>query len=290
MVLLVATGMKVAVISGASSGIGAALAHQLAHEGWQVLAGYYRTPPQDWPIPPVAELMVPVALDVTDPESIVLACSTMQPWLEQATQVVLVNNAGLVVPGPLERLSMAQLREQFEVNLFGQLALTQALLPWLRRAEQARVIMVSSIAGQVAFPMMGAYCASKHALEALSASLRMELTPWRISVIVVAPGSVKTPLWQKTFARLDSATHGADTELEMAYEKAFPNARQAAGLSAARGLDVQGLVRVVVRAMTKRNPKPRYVVARQGWLYGLLRGLPTGWRDALILSRYRAKP
>jgi NAD(P)-dependent dehydrogenase (short-subunit alcohol dehydrogenase family) len=150
--------------------------------------------------------MVPVALDVTDPESIARACSTMRPWLEQATQVVLVNNAGWVMPGPLELLSMAQLRDQFEVNVFGQLALTQALLPWLRRADVARVIMVSSIAGQVAFPMMGAYCASKHALEALSGSLRMELTPWRIPVVVVAPGSVQTPLWQKTFARLDSDT------------------------------------------------------------------------------------
>ena len=166
--------MKTALVTGASSGIGQACAVRLASSGWRVLAGVRRT----GEAPAGTE---EVLLDVTDPEQIGAAAERVEELSG------LVNNAGIAVAAPLEFLPPDDLRRQLEVNVIGQVAVTQAFLPALRRAR-GRIVIVGSIAGRSALPFLGAYAASKHALEAVADSLRVELRPFGIAVSIVQPG------------------------------------------------------------------------------------------------------
>ena len=170
------------LISGATSGIGLATALQLDQAGWQV---YALAHPDDDFAPlreQASERLIPLACDITDADAITHALDA------------LVNNAGIQVVGTLETLSISALQHQFNVNIIGHLQMIQALLPALKRAERARIVNVSSLMGKVALPVLGAYSMSKHALEAMSDVLRLELAPWGIDVIVVAPGAVQTPM------------------------------------------------------------------------------------------------
>src|SRR5581483_7822637 len=184
-----AARVRTALVTGASSGIGAACANRLVRGGWHVLAGVRRT--GDAPAG-TEELR----LDVTDPTQIRAAADRVER-LDG-----LVNNAGIVVAAPLEELPLDELRRQLEVNVVGQLAVTQALLPALR-AARGRIVLVGSIAGRSALPFLGAYSASKFALEAVADALRIERAPAGIRVSLVEPGTIATPIWQRAAADAD---------------------------------------------------------------------------------------
>ena len=179
---------KLIVVTGASTGMGAATARELARQGFHVLAGVRREADADAIRTAGVE---PVILDITDAEQV--AALAARVGEDPRTVHALVNNAGIQVNAPVEALPMAQWRRVFEVNLFGHVAVTQALLPALLRSK-GRVINISSIGGKAAMPTYGAYAGAKFALEAVSDSLRREVAPLGVPVVVVEPGGVRTKM------------------------------------------------------------------------------------------------
>jgi NAD(P)-dependent dehydrogenase (short-subunit alcohol dehydrogenase family) len=259
------------VVTGASSGIGEACASRLAHGGWRVLAGV-RTSEDGERLR--EQGVEPVALDVTDPASI----AAVAVELGEGALDGLVNNAGIAVSMPIEFLPLEELRRQLEVNVIGQVAVTQAFLPHLRRAR-GRIVNVGSIAGRSALPFLGAYAASKHALEALTDALRIELRPFGIEVAIVEPGSIATPIWRKggeTFQRLLA---GLPADVLTLYGERMAAFREAAAAAGRRGEPADEVAKVVEHALTAARPKTRYLVGRDARRRSRLERLPDRLRD-----------
>ena len=252
--------MKTALVTGASSGIGQACAVRLASSGWRVLAGVRRT----GEAPAGTE---EVLLDVTDPEQIGAATERVEELSG------LVNNAGIAVAAPLEFLPPDDLRRQLEVNVIGQVAVTQAFLPALRRAR-GRIVIVGSIAGRSALPFLGAYAASNHALEAVADSLRVELRPFGIAVSIVQPGSIKTPIW--TRERPDPSE-----EAMALYGERIAAFRRIALKRGAAGAPPEAVAEVVEEALTAERPHTRYLVGRDAKLRAGFERLPDRLRDRI---------
>ena len=180
--------MPSVLITGASRGIGNAIATLLAANGWDVIAGV-RSEEDAARVKAGSPRIAPVILDVTNPEHIAALDDSLPDRLD-----AVVNNAGVAVGGPMEAVTPDELRRQFEINVIGQVVVTQAVLPRLRRSH-GRIVFISSVTGKVAFPLMGPYCASKFALEAAADTLRMELKLWDIPVVIVEPAQTNTDMW-----------------------------------------------------------------------------------------------
>ena len=195
-------GRPAVVITGASTGIGAASATELARHGFSVFAGV-RKQRDGERLTAQSGHIVPLLLDVTNSEQIASAAETVCRSVGDAGLAGLVNNAGIVVAGPLEILPLDQLRLQLEVNVVGQIAVTQAFLPLLRKAR-GRIVNMSSLNGRIASPYLAPYAASKHALEAVNNAIRLELRAWGIRVLVIEPGATTTPIWDKAIAAADA--------------------------------------------------------------------------------------
>jgi len=265
-----AAGERV-VVTGASSGIGEACALRLARTGRQVFAGV-RTGADAERLR--GQGVEPVMLDVTDPASIAAAAER----LEGGPLHGLVNNAGIAVSMPLEFLPLAELRRQLEVNLVGQVAVTQAFLPHLREAR-GRIVNVGSIAGHSALPFLGAYAASKHALEAVTDALRIELQPFGIEVVIVEPGSIATPMWRKGAAGFQRLAADLPADLGRLYGGRMEAFRRAAAAAAQRGEPAENVAEVVERALTAERPKTRYLVGRDARRRARVERLPDRLRD-----------
>ncbi len=209
-------------------------------------------------------------LDVTDAQAIRAAAA-----VERLDG--LVNNAGIVVAAPLEFLPLEELRRQLEVNLVGQLAVTQAFLPALRRAR-GRIVNVGSIAGRSALPFLGAYAISKFALEALTDSLRLELAPAGIAVSIVEPGTIATPIWSKPQAVADALP---DESADL-YGSRFASLRRVAAARAANAAPAESVAAAVEHALTARRPRARYLVGRDAKLRAGLEWLPVRARDRVL--------
>jgi NAD(P)-dependent dehydrogenase (short-subunit alcohol dehydrogenase family) len=246
------------LITGASSGIGRATALRLAGAGWKVLAGV-RTLEAGSKLAAEAPdgRLEPLQLDVTDEQQIDGARTLVEDGGGRLD--ALVNNAGVGVGGPLEMLSSDELRGQFEVNVFGQVALMRVLLPSLRRAR-GRIVFVSSIGGLVTMPFMAPYAASKHAIEAIADSLRVELAPSHVRVALIEPGSVATPIWDK--GREEAEGLHVPAELEPWYGEAVGNMTQALEETAKRAIPAEQVAAVIERALTARRMRARYLVGR----------------------------
>ena len=273
-------GAKV-VVTGASTGIGEATAHHLKGLGFEVHAGVRK--PEDAERLRAAGVQ-PLTLDVTDSESIAAARSEVG----DGPLAGLVNNAGVAVSGPVEFVPIDELRHQLEVNLIGQVAVTQAFLPQLRQAR-GRVVNVSSIGGRVALPLMSPYNASKFGLEAVSDSLRRELRDFGVSVSVVEPGGVKTPIWRKGNSAADELMASAPPEAERLYGGMIESLRaEADKIDRARGLPPEAVAEVIGEALTARRPRTRYLVGRDAKLRARAAGLlPDRMMDALIARALR---
>ena len=259
------------VVTGASSGIGEACALRLARTGRHVYAGV-RTGADAEGLR--VQGLEPVMLDVTDPASIAAAAER----LEGGPLHGLVNNAGIALSMPLEFLPLAELRRQLEVNLVGQVAVTQAFLPQLREAR-GRIVNVGSIAGHSALPFLGAYAASKHALEAVTDALRIELQPFGIEVAIVEPGTIGTPMWRKGAEGFQRLAADMPDDLGRLYGGRLEAFRRAAAAAAQRGEPADNVAEVVERALTAKRPKTRYLVGRDARRRARVERLPDRLRD-----------
>jgi NAD(P)-dependent dehydrogenase (short-subunit alcohol dehydrogenase family) len=260
--------MPAVLVTGASSGIGEATALRLAKRGLRVLAGVRR---EEDAARLRAQGVEPVFLDVTDAEQIAS--------LDVGDELVgLVNNAGIALSAPLEFVPVAELRRQLEVNVVGQVAVTQAVLPALRRGK-GRVVFIGSIAGRSALPFLGPYAASKFGLEAIADSLRVELRPWGIHVSIVEPGSIKTPIWTKGAERAQSLRSPAVDKL---YGTSIERFRTIALKRGLNGIEPDEVAKIVEHALTAASPKARYLVGKDAKTRARLQRLPTWARDRVI--------
>jgi NAD(P)-dependent dehydrogenase (short-subunit alcohol dehydrogenase family) len=206
-----------------------------------------------------SERLVPVMLDVTDAGQIAAARDRIAGELDGAGLDGLVNNAGVALPGPLETLPIEDFRRQIEVNLTGQVAVTQAMLPLIREAR-GRVVFISSIGGRIAFPLTGAYHASKFGIEAVGDVFRQELRPWDIAVSIVEPGSIDTPIWERGEAAADEIGQRTHSSQEDLYGKAIEAYRKVVKQLAARGIAPEKVAEAVEHALSADRPRARYLV------------------------------
>jgi NAD(P)-dependent dehydrogenase (short-subunit alcohol dehydrogenase family) len=262
------------LITGASSGIGEATALRLARAGWRVFAGVRADADGDRLRAAGGGQLEPVTIDVTEDATIAAVAEAFGAEPLDA----LVNNAGTALAMPLEFLPLDQLRRQLEVNLVGHVAVTQALLPNLRSAR-GRIVNVGSIAGRSSLPFLGAYAASKHALEAVTDALRVELRPFGIAVTVIEPGTIATPIWRKGGERFGELAAQLPAELGELYGSRMEAFRGAAAAAGARAEPAEKVAIVVEHALTTERPRARYVVGRDARLRSLVERLPAGLRD-----------
>lgn len=269
------------VITGASTGIGHAAALHLPSLGFEVFAGVRRDEDADRLRAAGNGAIEPLHIDVTDQGSIERAAQAVAASLNGGGLAGLVNNAGIAVPGPLEYLPIEEFRRQIEVNLIGQVAVTQAFLPMLRRAR-GRIVNIGSIGGRVALPLLGPYAASKHAMEGLSDSLRRELRPSGIQVSLVRPGPIATEIWERGNTTADDLLErmpGVETH----YGPAIAASRAWASERAGEAVPPSVVAEVVGDALTADKPRTRYLVGPRAKLLVRLREiLPDRWFDALI--------
>lgn len=270
------------VITGASTGIGAACARYLDGLGFTVWAGVRRKEDGEALARSTSARLRVLLLDVTDSDSITEASRTLTDALPEAGLAGLVNNAGISVAGPLELLPIAEVRTQFEVNVMGALAVTQALLPLLRRAR-GRIVNISSIAGLAATPFLGAYCSSKFALEAMSDALRLELAPWGIAVALVEPGAIQSQIWQRATMSATRTLGGVAPESLALYAQPLARMQDVMAGAAARAIPAEAVARVVARALTVPSPRARYLVGKDARFRAVLKWLlPDSAQDRLL--------
>jgi NAD(P)-dependent dehydrogenase (short-subunit alcohol dehydrogenase family) len=270
------------VITGASTGIGEATALELDRRGFQVFAGV-RTAEAGKRLQSLASpLLTPLLLDVTDAAQIAAAVEFVRGKIGGQGLAGLVNNAGIAISGPLEILPLADFRRQLEVNVTGQLAVIQAFIPLLRLCR-GRIVNVTSINGALAAPYLGPYAASKFALEAMSDALRIELRQWGIKVIVVAPGAVKTPIWDKSAAKAEKITQSVSPEGMKLYEADLEVWRKVVLDVAQKADPVETVVDKIVHALTSPRPRARYYLHfSQRFLCRGFKILPESLRDWFV--------
>jgi NAD(P)-dependent dehydrogenase (short-subunit alcohol dehydrogenase family) len=220
-------------------------------------------------------------LDVTDAAQIAAAAEQVSSAVGGAGLDGLVNNAGIAVPSPLETIPIDEFRQQVEVNLTGQVAVTQALVPLVRQAR-GRIVFVSSIGGLIAFPLTGAYHAAKFGIEAVGDIFRRELRSWGISVSIVEPGSIATPIWDRGDRKADEI--GARTpQREELYGKAIARYRKVIDDTVKRGIPPEKVAEVIEHALDAQRPKARYLVGRDAKVQARLRHLiPTRVFDRIL--------
>ena len=269
------------VVTGASSGIGAATVQELVLHGFDVWATVRRESDADRIRQQGSSQVTPLICDVTDPAQV----AALGEQVRAAGPLHgLVNNAGTAIPAPLEYIPLEEFRRQLEVNLTGQLAVTQAVLPALREAR-GRVVTVGSIGGRIAGPLLGPYHASKFGLLGLTDSLRAELAPFGIRVVLIEPGAVATPIWSSGAATGERVLAGMPPEALSRYEAQIARTRAGTARSARNGIPPAAVAAVIVKALTAPNPRPRYLVGRDAHLLATVAALPSRLRYRLTAAR-----
>lgn len=252
---------KSVLISGVSTGIGYHLLQVYYEKGYQVF-GSVRKESDRESLQREFPNFIPLLFDVTNEKAIQSAVEEVRGHLAGKGLDLLINNAGIAVSGPVMLLDLEDVHRQFDTNVYGVIRLTKACLPLLGAINNpdyppGKILNISSVSGQVGFPYLGAYVSSKHALEGLSNSLRRELYPFGIDVIIIAPGSIRTPLWEK-----ESATHIPDTVKNSIFGKYAQNFQKMMMRIGQRGLDPNKFARRVVSISEKSRPKTRYAIAK----------------------------
>jgi NAD(P)-dependent dehydrogenase (short-subunit alcohol dehydrogenase family) len=271
------------LISGASTGIGLCCAQRLAELGFRVFAGY-RSDADAERLSMHHPNISPIRLDVTSAESIEEARRAVETALNGEGLAGLVNNAGIVVGGPLECLPLEAFRQQLEVNVTGVVALTQAFTPLLRQAK-GRIVNMGSVAGISSLPFVGPYAASKHALEALTDALRVELRPWGIKVAIIQPGVIATPIWEKSLKAADDLEPHFPPQVNVLYGRVMEILRKETRKADQRGIAPDYVANAVVHALTANRPRTRYLIGWDARLRVLFKLLPDRWQDWLIIKK-----
>jgi NAD(P)-dependent dehydrogenase (short-subunit alcohol dehydrogenase family) len=270
------------LVTGASSGIGEATALRLDRAGFRVFAGVRGAAAGEALRGQASErLTVVQPLDVTDPAQIDAARAEVEAALGATPLRGIVNNAGVALGGPLEAIDLDILRRQLELNAIAPVAVAQAFLPLLRRSR-GRIVNISSIGGLVAQPFIGPYAASKFAVEALSASLRLELVEWGIDVIAIAPGTIATPIWDKGTQELDEQLAALSPEHRELYGKRLAKLPKTIRRMAKQGVSPDRVARKVEHALTAERPRTHYLVGDAFVLLTLKRLLPARAFDRLM--------
>jgi NAD(P)-dependent dehydrogenase (short-subunit alcohol dehydrogenase family) len=261
--------MPSVLLTGASSGIGAATALHLDSNGFDVFAAVHEPDDDGSALAGASSRLRRVVLDVTSADSIAAAVAEVSAAVGPAGLDAVVNNAGIALAAPIELLPVDDLRHQLDVNVIGQVAVTQATLPLIRLAS-GRVVLVSSIGGRVASQFAGAYYASKHALEAIGEALRQELDEEGIPVVLIEPGVVSTPIWSKGIAYLDGLLRSGDPRLEV-YRDRLLSFRDSLRSADEHGMDAQEVAVAIAEVLTDDDPDTRVVVGGAGKLLTALR-------------------
>jgi NAD(P)-dependent dehydrogenase (short-subunit alcohol dehydrogenase family) len=272
------------VVTGASTGIGWGAAKVLIQERFQVFGSVRRAEDAERLSKEFGTAFTPLLVDVTDHDAVLRAAATVATALKGRTLFGLVNNAGIAVPGPLLHLPIDEFRRQIDVNLTAQLAVTQAFAPLLgadrsRTGTPGRILMISSVAGRNGMPFIGAYNASKFALEGMSEALRRELMLYGIDVIIIAPGSVVTPIWDKAM-EADLAPYSSTP-----YGPSLVGVRDFMVKMGRAGLTPEAIGRSVHRALTVASPKVRYTVVPNPVETFVMSILPKRVFDRIIAKR-----
>ncbi|HKB71384.1 MAG TPA: SDR family oxidoreductase [Thermoanaerobaculia bacterium] len=270
---------QVFFITGCSSGIGRATAIAAAEAGHRVFATARR--PES--IADLGRGIETLALDVTDSRAIHRAVSDA---IARAGRIdVLVNNAGFGQMGTVEDIAVARWRAEFDVNVFGTIEVTQAVLPHMRARRSGRVVNIGSIAGRIAYPFGAAYCASKYALEAISDALRLEVERFGIRVVLVEPGPIRTRFGERVEHEVEPIAADTESPYHSWYVKAFERFRRETRIGS---LPPEAVARVVLKAAGRRRPRARYLVTWPAKLFAFAKRIvPDAVMDAGMRSKFR---
>jgi NAD(P)-dependent dehydrogenase (short-subunit alcohol dehydrogenase family) len=269
--------MPSVLVTGAARGIGRAIVDHLASTGWDVIAGVRTDQDADSVTKAHPQRVSAVILDITDAGHIAKLAKSLPERLD-----AVINNAGIVVAGPVETISPDGWREQLEVNVIGQFAVTQAVLPQLRKAR-GRVLFISSVNGRIATPMLGPYSASKFALEAAADALRVELRAWGIPVVLIEPAQTDTDMWRTAGDMVSDVEAGMSAAHRDLYAKHIVGMKKFVPRARRMASPTEKVVAVVVEALTARQPKARYVVALLPKLQTMIvTKMPAALRDRLM--------
>lgn len=274
--------MPSVLITGAGRGIGLAIVEHLSQRGWDV----YATARSEAAIERLERVpnVHPIPLDITDRAAIATVPARLPERLDGV-----VNNAGIIVNGPVEALSIDDLTRQLDVNVIAQIAVTQAVLPRIR-AARGRVVFMSSVSGLITTPGTGAYNASKYAIESLADALRMELRPWRIPVSLIEPGPIRTDMWADALTDYDAMTERLTPQHRELYAAHLAGSRKLLGRMQKLAADPKRVVKAVDHALTSRRPKRRYlldVVSRAQ--KAVVAVTPTAVNDAVLAAATTSK-
>ena len=281
---------RVVVVTGVSSGIGRATAVALAARGYHVFGSVRRVEHAASLAGELGDRFTALIFDVTDAAAIDAARVAVAAWLGDRTLAALVNSAGIALAGPLLYQDEAAFAQHLTVNVTGPFLVTRAFAPLLgtdrsRTGAPGRIVMVSSISGGLATPFLGAYAASKHALEAYSDTLRRELIPFGIDVVIVGPGAVATPIWDKGEAA------GSDAYAATPYAQSFANFQRWIVANGRKGLPPAVVAETIADAIAVRTPRARYAILRgkfAGWTVPRL--LPRRMLDRVLAKRIGLLP
>jgi NAD(P)-dependent dehydrogenase (short-subunit alcohol dehydrogenase family) len=277
--------MKAVVVTGISTGIGWGVAKTLAERGVHVFGSVRKAADADRIRHEMPSGVTPILFDVTDEAAARRGATEVREALQGKTLTGLVNNAGIAIPGPVLHQPVKEFRAQIDVNLMGAFIVTQAFAPLLGtdrslQGSPGRIVNITSLGGRIGSPFLSGYCAAKHGLEGLSESLRRELMLYGIDVVIVGPGAVKTPIWDKA-EQMDASLY-AKTD----YAEPFKTFGEYLATGARDGLPVERVGEVVYQAITIARPRTRYALAPSllfDWL--LPRALPRRWVDQIFARR-----
>jgi NAD(P)-dependent dehydrogenase (short-subunit alcohol dehydrogenase family) len=247
------------VVTGASTGIGRATALLLDRKGYRVFAGHRKEAHADELRRQSSDRLTPVTIDVTIDEHVVAAKEQIAEAVGDEGLVGLVNNAGVGGGGPIEFMPLEELRRTLEVNLVGQVGVTQAFLPLIRK-RKGTIVFIASIGGRVASPFLSPYNASKFAIEALGESLRAEVRPWGIDVVVVEPGSIDTEIWSKGNDQVREQMEVLPEDARRLYGPQLIRFGEVLNETASRGISPDKVAEVIHKAIASDNPRYRYLV------------------------------
>ena len=247
------------LITGVSSGIGEAIAESCIRKGYRVFGTVRSDDHSKKCLKKWGQMFTPLVMDVRQADTISESVSLVKRVLKEERLHILINNSGVVKAGPLELQSQTDIREMFEVNVFGLIEVTRAFLPLMkferRNKSTAKIINISSTAGEIGIPFLGGYVATKHAVEGLSHAWRRELMPFGIDVVLIGPGNVITPIWDK--AKRETIFD------ESPYKEAFRNFFDYSFAESAKGMKPEEIANVVIQVIETEKPRVRYAPVAQ---------------------------